>query len=123
MCDIIEERDYCTTTSVGTDYKSATIETSTDVFFMLDNMPAEGEGFDEEIKMVTNIARQLSLGRNAGSVTVLVNSQMQNNIDLVDDNGFQINTPMYAIAYNTTSSQCASCRTAWFDNCMHSLRV
>ncbi|CAG2121324.1 unnamed protein product, partial [Medioppia subpectinata] len=111
-----DERDYCTATSLGTDLNAASVETTADVFFLLDNMPAMGEGFDEEVNVVTNVVRRLTLGRNAGSVTVLVNSQMQNDVNLVDDYGNQILTPLYALAYNTTSSQCASCRTAWYDN-------
>ena len=79
-------------------------------------MPAQGGGNEEEIEIVTQVVKTLNLGRNAGSVTVLVNAQGQPNPSLVDDNNVQLNPPLYTLVYNTTSSQCASCRTAWFDN-------
>jgi len=96
--------------------KSAPCESSADVFFMLDNMPAQEVGNKEEIEIITQVAKTLNLGRNYGSVSVLVNSQGSSNPSIVDENNQPINVPLYAIAYNTTSSQCASCRAAWFDN-------
>ena len=110
-----DEGMFCSPT-VGTDIRSAPCESSTDVFFMLDNMPAKGEATQEEVEIVTQVVRTLNLGRNAGSVSVLVNAQGSSNPSIVDDNNVQLNTPLYALAYNTTSSQCASCRAAWFDN-------
>ena len=111
----LEERDYCNPI-VGTDIKTMPCESSADVFFMLDNMPAEEQGNKEEIEIITQVAKGLSLGRNAGSISVLVNAQGMSNPSIVDDNNQQLNPPLYALAYNTTSSQCASCRAAWYDN-------
>ena len=113
--DLIDEREFCTP-QVGTDIKSAPCESSADVFFMLDNMPAQGGGTAEEIEIVTQVVKRLNLGRNAGSVTVLVNAIGSSNPSIVDDNNVQLNPPLFALAYNTTSSQCASCRAAWYDN-------
>lgn len=110
-----EERDFCNP-STGVDIKTAPCESASDVFFMLDNMPAEGIGNKEEIEIITQVVKTLNLGRSAGSVSVLVNSMGSYNPAIVDDNNQPINPPLYALAYNTTSSQCASCRTAWFDN-------
>ena len=113
---LTEEREFCTP-QTGTDIRSSPCESSSDVFFMLDNMPAEGSSV-EEIEIVTQVVKTLNLGRNAGSVSVLVNAQGSSNPSIVDDDNLPLNPPLYALAYNTTSSQCASCRTAWFDNCV-----
>jgi hypothetical protein len=110
-----EERDFCNP-PVGTDMRSFPCESSADVFFMLDNMPAEGTGNREEIEIITQVVKTLNLGKDAGSVSVLVNAQGSSNPSIVDENNMQLNPPLYALAYNTTSSQCASCRAAWFDN-------
>ena len=89
---------------------------------MLDNSPAQGaqgshvDGMKEEIEIITQVVKSLNLGRNAGSVTIVVNSQGSANPNIVDENNVQLNPPLYALAYNTTSSQCATCRAAWFDN-------
>lgn len=79
-------------------------------------MPAEGTGNREEIEIITQVVKTLNLGKDAGSVSVLVNAQGSSNPSIVDENNMQLNPPLYALAYNTTSSQCASCRAAWFDN-------
>ncbi len=110
-----EEREFCNP-PVGTDIRSFPCESSADVFFMLDNMPAEGTGNREEIEIITQVVKTLNLGRDAGTVSVLVNAQGSSNPSIVDENNVPFNPPLYALAYNTTSSQCASCRAAWFDN-------
>ncbi|XP_054166899.1 uncharacterized protein LOC128964334 [Oppia nitens] len=112
-----DERTFCMQGLTGSDIKTAPLETSADVLFMLDNMGARGQAFDEELELITRVSRSLYLSRTGGSISVLVNSQGVNNLpNIVDDNNQQLNTPLYALAYNTTSSQCATCRAAWFEN-------
>ena len=107
-----DDTEFCTL-QISTDIKSAPCESASDVFFLID---IQGR-IDEQIAFVTEIVRNLDLRRNAGSVTILANTQSIGSIPgLVDENNLPIVVPLNPLAYNTTSSQCASCRVAWIDN-------
>lgn len=97
--------DYCYPTN-ETDTKFIPCEGSSDVFFMID---IRGD-LDEQAAFVTELVRYLDLRRNGGSVTVLTNTQSNESFpELFDDYNLPIKVPFSALAYNTTSSQRASC--------------
>ena len=107
-----DDNEFCTM-QISTDIKSAPCESASDVFFLID---IQGR-IDEQIAFVTEVVRNLDLRRYGGAVTVLANTQSNGSIpDQVDENNLQIVVPLNPLAYNTTPSQCASCRVAWIDN-------
>ena len=104
-----DDNEFCTL-QISTDIKSAPRESASDVFFLID---IQGPS-NKQITFVSEIVRNLDLGRNAGSVTILVNAQSNGSIpDIVDENNLPIVVPLNSLAYNTTSSQYASCRVTW----------
>ena len=111
-----EDKEFCSS-SIQPDIKLAPCETVSDAIILID---IQGQR-EEQITFITEVIRNLDLRRNGGAVTVLVNTHLNGSIpDLIiaDDNNLPINVPLTPLAYNTTSSQCASCRIAWFDNSM-----
>ena len=114
-----DDNEFCTL-QISTDIKTAPCESASDVFFLID---IQGR-IDEQIAFVTEIVRNLDLRRYAGSVTILANTQSIGSIPgLVDENNLPIVVPLNPLAYNTTSSQCASCRVAWIDNSKMTLKL
>lgn len=102
---------YCKP-SKETDIRYAPCEAVSDVLFLID---IQGR-FDQQIVFLTEVIRNMDLRRNGGSVTVLANTHYNQSIfDYVDENKMTNFTPLTPLAYNTTISQCASCRVAWFN--------
>ena len=111
-----EDKEFCTSL-IQPDINSAPCEAVSDAIILID---IQGQR-EEQITFITEVIRNLDLRRNGGAVTVLANSQLNGSIsDLIitDDNNLPINISLTSLVYNTTSSQCASCRIAWFDNSM-----
>ena len=106
-----DDNEFCTL-QISTDIKTAPCESASDVFFLID---IQGQ-IDEQIAFVTEVVRNLDLRRYGGAVTVLTNTQSIGSIPPQDQNNLPIVVPLNPLAYNTTSSQCASCRVAWIDN-------
>ena len=105
------DSDYCEPLK-ETDIKYVPCESANDVFFLID---IQGK-FDEQTAFITEVIRNMDLRRYSGSVTVLANTQYNQSIfDYIDENKMTIFTPLTPLAYNTTKSQCASCRVAWFN--------
>lgn len=103
-----DDNDFCTP-PVQNDIISAPFEASSDVFIMID---VNGQ-IDEQSTFITELVRHLDLRPHGSSVTILANAY--SNGPIPDRNNYPTLT---SIAYNTTSSQFASCRVIWFDKSM-----
>lgn len=105
------DSDYCEPLK-ETHIKYVPCEAANDVFFLID---IQGK-LDEQVAFITEVVRNMDLRRYGGSVTVLTNTQYNQSIfDYIDENKMTIFAPLTPLAYNTTTSQCASCRVAWFN--------
>lgn len=90
------------------------VESNTDVFFLLDinqNCNSKTINCKKQALFVKELLKKLNLKRNSGSVSVLYNSKAIDDPNLVDDEMKKVLIPIQAAVYNSTSIECASCKT------------
>lgn len=101
----------------SSDIRSKPVESVLDALFLLDiNRHCTQNGDCPQALYVSQLVKNLKLGRNLGTVSVLFNARGVDSPNLVDDEMNPVSTPLYSVLYNSTSNECASCKAAFFDS-------
>lgn len=100
------------------DIKNKPLESTVDAVFVLDITRKCTEDVEcNQAVYVSSLAQKLKLGRGLGSVSVLFNARGVDNPTLVDEEMKPVVTPLYSVLYNSTSNECAGCKSANYDGC------
>ena len=101
------------------DIKSKPIETIIDTLFLLDiTQKCTQDVRCNQAASVQGLVKNLKLGRNFGSTSIVFNARGVENSDLVgDDEMNRIVTPLFSNLYNSTSNECAACKASNYDSC------
>jgi hypothetical protein len=114
-----DEVSLCQETIISSDIKSKPVESLTDALFVLDINQRCTPDVEpcNQAAYVDILTKNLKLGRNFGSVSVLFNARgVESPGNLVDDEMKPVVTPLYSILYNSTSNECASCKASNYDS-------
>ncbi|OTF72889.1 hypothetical protein BLA29_000066 [Euroglyphus maynei] len=118
-----EEKNLCYET-ITNNIKEQQCESKANTFFILDisqscnqknNQNQDDQLCLKQATYINELTKNMRMKRNSGSISVLYNARPVENPTLVDDRMMPINTSLYSVAYNSVSSECASCKAIYGD--------